>query len=128
MTSCTQAIKAWETKHEQKAEDAKEINITCQIPPLTKLDNSLSALKCCQKLSMSTNMIDRMAGLGGMSNLRILSMGRNNIKNIEKLDEVTIPSSHSPNWTKSHVFRILKMSYSLVILCMTTYHVKKVGS
>mmetsp|Transcript_655 Transcript_655/g.779 ORF Transcript_655/g.779 Transcript_655/m.779 type:complete len:141 (-) Transcript_655:2-424(-) len=37
---------------------------------------------------MSTNMIDRMAGLGGMSNLRILSMGRNNIKKIEKLDEV----------------------------------------
>ena len=33
-------------------------------------------------------MIDRMGSLTGMTNLKILSIGRNNIKKIEKLDEV----------------------------------------
>lgn len=33
-------------------------------------------------------MIDRMVSLAGMSELRILSLGRNNIKKIEKLEDV----------------------------------------
>lgn len=37
---------------------------------------------------MSTNSIDRMTSLAGMQSLRILSLGRNNIKKIEKLDDV----------------------------------------
>lgn len=52
------------------------------------MDNSLSALKNCEVLSLSTNAIDRIAGLSGMGKLRILSLGRNNLKKIEKLDEV----------------------------------------
>ena len=34
-------------------------------------------------------MIDRMGSLAGMSKLKVLSLGRNNIKKIEKLEEVT---------------------------------------
>jgi len=34
-------------------------------------------------------MIDRMINLTGMSELRILSLGRNNIKKIEKLEDVS---------------------------------------
>ena len=60
-----------------------------QIPPIAKLDNSLNSLKNCEQLSLSTNSIDRLSiGLGGMTKLRILSVGRNVIKRIEKLEEV----------------------------------------
>jgi len=61
----------------------------CQIPPISKLDNSLNQLKACEKLSLSTNCIDRLSvPLAGMTSLRILSLGRNAIKKIEKLDDV----------------------------------------
>lgn len=33
-------------------------------------------------------MIDRMVNLTGMSELKVLSLGRNNIKKIEKLEDV----------------------------------------
>jgi len=39
-------------------------------------------------LTLSTNCIDRLIPLNGMKNLRILSIGRNQIKKIEKLDDV----------------------------------------
>lgn len=41
-----------------------------------------------RQLSLSTNQIDRMFPMSGMKKLRILSLGRNNIKKIEKLDDV----------------------------------------
>jgi dynein light chain 1 len=53
------------------------------------MDKTLSSLKDCEQLSLSTNMIDRMGSLAGMVNLKILSIGRNNLKKIEKLDEVS---------------------------------------
>ncbi|KAJ0399833.1 hypothetical protein P43SY_008139 [Pythium insidiosum] len=40
------------------------------------------------QLSLSTNSIDRLIPLSGMKKLRILSLGRNQIKKIEKLDDV----------------------------------------
>merc|ERR1711998_456766 len=42
----------------------------------------------CEHLTLSTNCIDRLIPLNGMKNLRILSIGRNQIKKIEKLDDV----------------------------------------
>lgn len=44
---------------------------------------------CCRHLSLSTNCIDRLIPLSGMKKLRILSLGRNQIKKIEKLDDVS---------------------------------------
>ena len=41
-----------------------------------------------KRLSLSTNAIDRLGSLAGMSNLKVLSVGRNNLKKIEKLEEV----------------------------------------
>ena len=87
-TTCAQAIKNWESKHGKKSEEATEIKLCCTIPPLVKMDKTFSSLKKCEQLSLSTNMIDRMGSLSGMTNLKILSIGRNNIKKIEKLDEV----------------------------------------
>lgn len=40
-----------------------------------------------RQLSLSTNQIDRMFPVSGMKALRILSLARNNIKKIEKLDD-----------------------------------------
>ena len=54
----------------------------------TRYKGVVSNLKKCQKLSLSTNMIDRMVSLTGMAELKILSLGRNNIKKIEKLKDV----------------------------------------
>lgn len=43
----------------------------------------------CRKLSLSTNMIDKIFGLSGMKNLRVLSLGRNYIKAISGLEGVS---------------------------------------
>lgn len=84
-----QAIKSWEAKHEASAEESTDISLCFQNPPIAKLDTKvLGSLKKCQKLSLSTNVIDRMINLTGMNELRILSLGRNNLKKIEKLEDV----------------------------------------
>ena len=70
------------------AEEAEVVKLYCQIPPIQKMDNSLNTLKNCTHLSLSTNSIDRLIPLAGMKKLRILSMGRNQLKKIEKLDDV----------------------------------------
>jgi dynein light chain 1 len=87
-TTCTAAIKAWEAKHEQKSEEATVVKLYCQLPPIAKMDNSLNSLASCEHLALSTNCIDRMIPLSGMKCLRILSLGRNAIKKIEKLEDV----------------------------------------
>ncbi len=52
------------------------------------------AVTCCcccfagRHLALSTNGIDRIAGLAGLKKLKILSLGRNIIRKIEKLDDV----------------------------------------
>lgn len=35
-----------------------------------------------RKLSLSSNMIDKIAGIAGMRNLKVLSLGRNYIKSL----------------------------------------------
>ena len=90
-TTCNAALKEWEEKNEEGVAlaDAKVVKLYCQMPPIAKLDNSLNNLKACEQLSLSTNSIDRLIPLGGMSNLKILSMGRNVLKRIEKLEELS---------------------------------------
>lgn len=53
------------------------------------MDALLNTLTNCEQLSLSTNAIDRIGGLPGLKNLKILSLGRNNIKRFEKLDEIS---------------------------------------
>jgi dynein light chain 1 len=52
------------------------------------MDDSLNQLEACQKLSLSTNAIERMIPLPKLKSLRILSLGRNNIKRIMALEDV----------------------------------------
>ena len=42
----------------------------------------------CSHLCLSTNNIEKISSLSGMDNLKILSLGRNQIKKIENLDGV----------------------------------------
>jgi len=43
---------------------------------------------CCRQLSLSTNSLEKISSLSGMENLKILALGRNQIKKIENLDSV----------------------------------------
>ena len=67
-----------------------------------KLDNSLNDLVNCKQLALSTNSIDRMTSLAGMKSLEILSMGRNSLKRIEKLED------------NKETLRELWLSYNLI--------------
>lgn len=85
MTTCEAAIKTWEEESKETAADAKKVLLYCQIPPISKMDGKLNDLKKCQHLSLSTNSIDRFGNLT-LPELKILSVGRNHIKKIEKID------------------------------------------
>uniref|UniRef100_G1NGJ6 Dynein axonemal light chain 1 n=2 Tax=Meleagris gallopavo TaxID=9103 RepID=G1NGJ6_MELGA len=87
-TTIKEALAKWEEKNGQKASEAKEVKLYGQIPPVEKMDESLSTLVNCEKLSLSTNCIERIANLSSLKNLRILSLGRNNIKNLNGLEAV----------------------------------------
>jgi len=90
-TSCKDAIKAWEQaegKVAAEAEDVRLCPISLQMPVIQKMDASLSSLKKCKHLRLSTNSIDKINGLNGMEQLQILSLGRNQIRKIEGLEAV----------------------------------------
>lgn len=55
---------------------------------LTLCQDGVAGLKACTRLALSTNHIDRMASLAGMEKLQILSLSRNLLKRIEKLEDV----------------------------------------
>ncbi|XP_012724086.1 dynein light chain 1, axonemal [Fundulus heteroclitus] len=83
-----EALSKWEEKTKEKASEAKEIKLYGQIPPIEKMDPSLATLSCCEKLSLSTNCIEKITNLNGLKNLKILSLSRNNIKNLTGLEAV----------------------------------------
>lgn len=69
-------------------EEMEHVKLFGRMPPIGKLDASLSTLKKCKKLSLSTNMIDKITSVSGMDSLEVFSIGRNNIKKIEGMDGV----------------------------------------
>uniref|UniRef100_A0A3P8S3N2 Dynein axonemal light chain 1 n=1 Tax=Amphiprion percula TaxID=161767 RepID=A0A3P8S3N2_AMPPE len=82
-----EALAKWqEEKSGEKVSEAKAIKLYGQVPPIEKMDPSLTSLTNC-KLSLSTNWIEKIANLNGL-NLRILSLGRNNIKVLTGLEAV----------------------------------------
>ncbi|CAB3994457.1 Dynein light chain 1, axonemal [Paramuricea clavata] len=87
-TTIKDALSKWEEKNGKKASESPEILLFAQYPPIEKMDASLSTLANCEKLSLSTNCIEKIANLNGLKNLKILSLGRNNIKNLNGLEAV----------------------------------------
>uniref|UniRef100_A0A1A9WA46 Dynein axonemal light chain 1 n=1 Tax=Glossina brevipalpis TaxID=37001 RepID=A0A1A9WA46_9MUSC len=85
-TTIKEALKRWEDREKQSAIQAQTIELQFQWPPIEKMDNTLSTLVNCERLSLSTNMIEKIFGLTGMKNLRVLSLARNYIKQISGLE------------------------------------------
>jgi len=52
------------------------------------MDSSLSALKACRHLALSTNNLDKIGNLAGLEALEVLSLGRNCLKKLENLEAV----------------------------------------
>ncbi|XP_074146169.1 dynein axonemal light chain 1 isoform X1 [Sminthopsis crassicaudata] len=117
-TTIKEALARWEEKSGQKPSEAKEVKLYAQIPPVEKMDASLSMLANCEKLSLSTNCIEKIANLNGLKNLRILSLGRNNIKNLngleavgDTLEELWISYNFIEKLKGIHVMKRLKILY-----------------
>ena len=89
-TSCKDAIKNWEAKagEGKKVADETTIKLCFQMPPIGKMDAGLKELAHVEFLSLSTNCIEKIANLNGFKNLKILSLGRNNIKGLAGLEQV----------------------------------------
>ncbi|XP_050426403.1 dynein axonemal light chain 1-like [Adelges cooleyi] len=87
-TTIKDAIKKWEDDNKESATEAKSIGLQFQWPPIEKMDSSLSVLVNCEKLSLSTNMIEKINGLSALRNLKILSLGRNYIKAFTGLESL----------------------------------------
>ncbi|XP_067894499.1 dynein axonemal light chain 1 [Heterodontus francisci] len=87
-TTIKEALAKWEERSGEKAAEAVEVKLYAQVPPIEKMDASLSTLSNCEKLSLSTNCIEKIANLNGLKKLTILSLGRNNIKNLNGLEAV----------------------------------------
>lgn len=85
-STCKESIRRWEEDNEQEASASTEVSLSFQWPPIEKMDNALASLTNCEKLSLSTNMIEKIAGIGTLKNLRILSLGRNIIKGFSGLE------------------------------------------
>ncbi|XP_029669624.1 dynein light chain 1, axonemal-like isoform X3 [Formica exsecta] len=92
-TTCKEAIRRWEEENEQEAATATEVTLSFQWPPIEKMDNALAVLANCEKLSLSTNMIEKIAeiwvsynyiekmkGIQAMRNLRVLYMSNNLVR------------------------------------------------
>mmetsp|Transcript_39526 Transcript_39526/g.58076 ORF Transcript_39526/g.58076 Transcript_39526/m.58076 type:complete len:195 (+) Transcript_39526:96-680(+) len=88
-TNIKAAIKKWEEKHpDTNIVEATTVKFCAMIPPITKMDaNTLNTLTNCEWLSLSTNMVDKMARLE-LPNLKILSLARNRVKKIDGLQAV----------------------------------------
>ncbi|CAG0881961.1 unnamed protein product, partial [Cyprideis torosa] len=89
------AFKRWEEINEgEEITEAAEVKLNGMYPPVEKMDSSLGSLVNVEyvlyvlKLSLSTNMVDKITGLQGLKNLRILSLGRNYIKSFSGLEAV----------------------------------------
>lgn len=81
-TTLKNALEKWESETGEKATEAKEIGLQFQMPPLEVMDVTvLDNLQMCEFLSLSTNNIEKIT-LPPMRNLKILSLGRNNIKSL----------------------------------------------
>ncbi|XP_049825636.1 dynein axonemal light chain 1-like [Aethina tumida] len=86
-TTIKDAIKKWEERHpDEQISEALEVGFQFQWPPIEKMDNSLATLTNCQKLSLSTNMIEKVAGIGTLKHIKILSLSRNYIKSFAGIE------------------------------------------
>lgn len=85
--TCKEAIQKWAERTGEDPTTSKKVSLMACLPSIKKLDVNLNILTACEHLSLSSNQIDRMINLPGLRNLRILSLGRNYLKRIERLED-----------------------------------------
>ncbi|EPY34235.1 dynein light chain 1, axonemal [Strigomonas culicis] len=69
------------------AANEEKVLLIGMLPPITKMDKEITTLKECTHLGLSTNAIEKIGpGLKELKKLKILSLGRNNIRKLEQLD------------------------------------------
>jgi len=68
-TTIKEALRRWEEKNNRAVADASEVLLCFQWPPIEKMDNSLAALTNCTRLSLSTNMIEKISGISKFDKL-----------------------------------------------------------
>ena len=105
----------WGEVNKKDPTHSQEVKLCAVMPPIKKMDSAqLSMLKSCEKLSLSTNSIERIAPLK-LKKLKILSLGRNKITKIDNLQSV------------SSTLEQLWISYNFItslegVLCCTKLH------
>jgi dynein light chain 1 len=123
-TTIKLALERWEKAKDAKANEAVEVNLQLQKPPLDKMTTDLAVLENCEKLSLSTNNIERIYIPPTMKNLKILSLARNNIKSFagievlaDSLEQLWISYNFIEKLKGIEVMkklRVLNMAYNLV--------------
>lgn len=133
-TSIKEALDKWEKANDQDCSTATEVGLEFQYPPIEKMDKNLSRLTACEKLSLSTNMIERIIGVAELTNLTILSLGRNNLKSLggleplnETLQELWISYNSIEKLQPLEGFRKLKVFYMAHNLVRDWGEVNKLG-
>lgn len=88
-TSIKKALQLWQQDNpEFDVGSAVDVQLQFRWPPIEKMDDNLSALVKCEKLSLSTNMIKRIVGISQLKNLKILALGRNQIRYVDGIETV----------------------------------------
>ncbi|WZN58558.1 light chain of dynein [Chloropicon roscoffensis] len=88
-TALKDAIKNFEAAKGVKAAETEKVELYGQEPPIVKLDSALGTLKACKHLALSTNCIASIQNLAGLENLKVLSLGRNQIKKFDNIEAVS---------------------------------------
>ena len=68
--------------------ESEKVLLFGMMPPIAKMDNTLSTLKAAKHLSLSSNVIEKITGLKGCESCEILSLGRNQIKKLDGVEDV----------------------------------------
>ena len=70
-----------------KASEERYVKLLGIKPPIKMMEREIAQFTACEHLSLSTNCVEKIGpGLKEMKNIKILSLGRNNIKKLENLD------------------------------------------